>query len=51
MWGGSFAVYTDISEKRQALLALAKKEEELLHEIRRLKQNGSSGEPRTPKKG
>ena len=40
---GSFAVYTEISEKNQALLALAKKEAELLVENRRLKQTTTAG--------
>jgi PAS domain S-box-containing protein len=48
---GSFAVYTEISEKKQALLALAKREKELLIENRRLKKTGTAGNPPARQKG
>lgn len=42
---GSFAVYTEISEIKQALLSLVKREEELLAENRRLKRTAAAVKP------
>jgi len=41
---GSFAVYTEIGEKKQALYAMEGREQELLAENRRLKQTAPPGE-------